>query len=181
MIKMPENILNSIKKPKMLVIFGLIGILLIFISSLGGERKESKKEVQTDEISIEDYRESLENDIAEIVTDITGSRKVKVIVTLDSGIKYSYADTKEESSSDKTEKETQITDSEIKEGYITVKSASGGEEALLLKTEMPEIRGVAVVCEGGDNEYIGEKILNAVTAALNITSKRVYICGRNQR
>lgn len=102
-----------------------------------------------------------------------------MIVTLDSGVRYSYADTREESSSDKTEKEAQVTDSEIKEGYITVKSASGGEEALLLKTEMPEIRGVAVVCEGGDNEYINEKIVNTITAALNITSKRVYICGRN--
>ena len=29
------------------------------------------------------------------------------------------------------------------------------------------------------DEYIAEKIQNAVTAALDITSKRVYICGRN--
>ena len=39
------------------------------------------------------------------------------------------------------------------------------------------MRGVAVVCEGGDDEIINEKITNAVTAALNITSKRVYIAG----
>ena len=42
---------------------------------------------------------------------------------------------------------------------------------------MPEVRGVAVVCRGGDDELINEKIKNAVTAALNITSKRVYIAG----
>jgi len=179
MIKIPEKILDSIKKPKTLVIIGLVGIFLIFLSSLGGEDKDDSVEIIPGQLNVEEYKENLEEDIAEMVTDITGSRKVKVIVTLDSGMRYSYADTREESSSDKTEKEAQITDSEIKEGYITVKSASGGEEALLLKTEMPEIRGVAVVCEGGDNEYINEKILNTVTAALNITSKRVYICGRN--
>ena len=179
MIKIPEKFLDFIKKPKTLVIFGFLGIFLIFLSSLGGDEKENAVEIVPGQINVEEYRENLESDIADMVSDITGSNKVNVIVTLDSGIRYSYADIKEESSSDKTEKESQITDSEIKEGYITIKSASGGEEALLLKTEMPEIRGVAVVCEGGDNEYINEKILNTITSALNITSKRVYICGRN--
>ena len=51
---------------------------------------------------------------------------------------------------------------------------------MLVTVEMPEVRGVAIVCDGGDNEYIAEKIQNAVTAALDITSKRVYICGRNR-
>ena len=180
MIKIPEKFLNALKKPKMLVILGLAGILLIFLSSLGGERETDEQLLSSGEISIEQYRETLEDDIADMVTDITGSRRVTVVVTLESGIKYSYADTREESSSDKTEKEAQSTDTELKEGYITVKPASGGEEALLLITEMPEIRGVAVVCEGGDNELINQKIMNTVTAALNITSKRVYICGRNQ-
>ena len=180
MIKIPEKFLNILKKPKMLVILGLAGILLIFLSSLGGERETDEQLLSSGEISIEQYRETLEDDIADMVTDITGSRRVTVVVTLESGIRYSYADTREESSSDKTEKEAQSTDTELKEGYITVKSASGGEEALLLTTEMPEIRGVAVVCEGGDNELINQKIMNTVTAALNITSKRVYICGRNQ-
>ena len=46
-----------------------------------------------------------------------------------------------------------------------------------MTAEMPEVRGVAIVCEGGDDEQINEKIKNAVTAALNITSKRVYIAG----
>ena len=179
MIKLPDNLLSLIKKPKTLVILGLTGILLIFLSSVGGEKDTQIVYEDSDSISIQQYRESIEEDIAKMVGEITGSRKVEVVVTLDSGIKYSYADTREEMSSDKTEKESQSTDTELKEGYITVKSASGGEEALLVKTEMPEIRGVAVVCERGDDELINQKILNAVTAALNITSKRVFICGRN--
>jgi stage III sporulation protein AG len=44
---------------------------------------------------------------------------------------------------------------------------------------MPEIRGVAIVCIGGDNELIAQKIENTVTAALNITSQRVSIAGGN--
>ena len=90
---------------------------------------------------------------------------------------YSYADVNEGSSADKTESNSKSTSSENKQSYITVKSADGGEQALLVTTQMPQVRGVAIVCRGGDDELINEKIQNAVTAALNITSKRVYIAG----
>ena len=119
-----------------------------------------------------------EHGIEKIVKDITGSGKVEVVVTLESSIRYSYAESVEETKAEKNDKESQSLDNELKEGYITVKTADGGEEALLVTARMPEIRGIAIVCEGGDNEIINQKIQNAVMAALNITSKRVYICGR---
>ena len=131
------------------------------------------------EISAEEYREQLENDIKKIVKEITGSRRVQVIVTLESGIRYKYADISEGSSADKTESDAISTTSEHKEGYITVKTADGGEEALLVTRQMPEVRGVAIVCAGGDDAYLAEKIENTVTAALNITKHRVHIAGGN--
>lgn len=171
--------LAKLKNPKFLMIIGLIGIVLIFLSTLIPS-EGSKKAATTGEFSPEAYRVSLEKDILEIVKDITGSRNATVVITLESGIRYSYADIREGITSDKTESESQSVESEFKEGYITVKNADGGEQALLITAQMPEIRGVAIVCEGGDSEIIAEKITSTVTAALNITSKRVYICGRKQ-
>lgn len=172
------GLLNKLKSPKVLIIAGILGISLIFISSFfdGNSVKKTSAEKQ---INAEEYRLQLEEDIKKIVTNITGSRDVTVLITLESGIKYQYADIHEGNSSDKTESDSQITSSEIKQGYITVKTSSGGEEALLVTAEMPEVRGVAIVCDGGDNEIIKEKIKNTVMAALNITSKRVYIAGGN--
>lgn len=170
--------IGKLRSPKVLIIAGLAGILLIFLSTLGGggEEKVSK---QT-EFSADSYRDELQEEVKKMVSDITGSKDVTVVITLESSVRYSYADTREQISSDKTEKETKSSDTELKEGYITVKSADGGEQALLVTAEMPEIRGVAIVCEGGDNELLNQKIQNTVMAALNITSKRVYICGRKQ-
>ncbi|MBR7132942.1 MAG: hypothetical protein IKD04_05365 [Clostridia bacterium] len=170
--------ISKLRSPKVLVIGGILGILLIFISSLPFGEGQAAKAETANEFSTEQYRLSLQEEITEMVTQITGSKNVTVVITLESGIRYSYADTREEISSDKTEKEAQSSGSELKEGYITVKTADGGEQALLITAEMPEVRGVAIVCEGGDSEIISEKIQNTVTAALNITSKRVYICGR---
>lgn len=172
--------LSKLYSPRLLIIAGCLGLLLIALSSFTGRKQENSSELNA-EITAQEYCKALEDDIRNIVSDITGSKSVTVIVTPESGIRYSYADTREAVSSDKTEREVKSSDSELKEGYITVKNADGGEEALLITTQMPEIRGVAIVCEGGDNEIINEKISNAVTAALNITSKRIYICGRKAK
>lgn len=172
------SLFNKLKSPKFLIFAGILGIALIFISSFF-DGNSLKNTSSSKEIDVEEYRLQLEEDIKKIVTDITGSRDVTVLITLESGIKYQYADIREGNSSDKTESDSQITSSEIKQGYITVKTSSGGEEALLVTAEMPEVRGVAIVCNGGDNEIIKEKIKNTVMAALNITSKRVYIAGGN--
>ncbi len=170
---------DKLKSPKVLVIIGIIGILLIFISSLFTEKEEVKTTELDIGISSTEYCEQLEQDIKKLVSKITGNKNVTVIVTLESGMRYKYADTKEGSVEDKSEDSTKLSSSETKQGYITVKTAEGGEEALLVTTEMPEIRGVAIVCLGGDNELIAQKIENTVTAALNITSQRVSIAGGN--
>lgn len=173
-----NKLTEKIKNPKLLVAVGLVGIALICLSSfIGGGEKAEKSAPSADSITASEYRAELEESIGDIVKSITGSKSVKVVITLESGIKYSYADINEGVSADKTESNSKSTSSESKQTYITVKTADGGEQALLITTEMPEVRGVAIVCEGGDDEQINEKIQNAVTAALNITSKRVYIAG----
>ncbi len=177
-----NNILNKyiikFKNPKTLIIAGVAGILLIYLSSFFTGNSESETEkVIAESVSLSEYREQLEDDICEMVKEITGNKNVSVIITLESGIRYSYADIKEESVTSKTATENESNETEFKNGYITVKDADGSEKALLVTENMPEIRGVAIVCAGGDNEIINDKIKNAVTAAFNITSKRVYICG----
>ena len=39
------------------------------------------------------------------------------------------------------------------------------------------MRGVAVVCEGGDNPQVAERIINAVCAVLGIKASRVSVAG----
>lgn len=176
-----KNYISYIKSPKILIIVGLAGIILIFLSSFfTGENKKKETNYQTD-IYLTEYRIELEKDICSLVSNITGSKKVEAIVTLESSVKYNYADIKESNEAEKTDSSGESFDSSLKEGFITVKTAEGGEEALLVTEQMPEIRGVAIVCDGGDDEILNEKIKNAVTSAFDITDKRVYICGRKSR
>ena len=172
-----KKYLQKLRNPKVLIIIGAVGIALIFLSTIGeGEKAES---ASYEDFSVEEYKENLEKDITRLVKSISGSRKVTVVITLESGINYQYADTLEEADESKNETDKNSQKNETKQDYVTVKKADGSEEAILISKQMPEIRGVAIVCQGGDNAALNEKIQNAVTSALNITSKRVYIAGGN--
>ena len=168
-----------LKNPKILMIAGFAGIFLIFISSffpLGKDKKDTAKNTESS-ISAEGYRKTLEESIQKIVSGITGDKNATVVVTLDSSIRYSYADSTKTDSSNSAGKDSEQTSESLTQSYITVKSADGGEQPLIITELMPKVRGVAVICRNGGDIYVAEQIEKAVTAALNITSNRVYISG----
>ena len=113
MNKLAEKIIGKIRSPKVLIIAGLCGILLIFLSSFSGE-KEKQQETSSGEFSIEEYRNELEETIEKMVINITGSRKVEVAITLEGGMSYYYADTREETSKINEEATSTSLDSELK-------------------------------------------------------------------
>lgn len=172
-----KKYLEKLKNPRVLIIIGVIGIALIFLSSFIEPKPDVIKGAE--DFSAEEYKESLEKDVTKLVKSISGSRKVTVVITLESGMNYQYADNLEETDETKNDNQNTAEKSELKQNYITVKNADGSEAAILISKQMPEIRGVAIVCEGGDNAALNQKIQNAVMSALNITSKRVYIAGGN--
>ena len=177
---MNEKIKNLTKNPKVLIILGLVGIALIFISSIFPSGDNNKESVtQENGYNAKEYREALENDVKNIVTGITGDKNPTVVITLESGVRYSYASAAETDTSSSTGSSSDQSSESKKQSYITVKTADGGEQALVVAEIMPEVRGVAIICSGGNNQSVVEKIQNAVTAALNITTKRVYISGGN--
>lgn len=176
MNKLLNKIPAVLNKPKLIMAVGVIGIALIFISSFIPSGSKSKASAGAS-IDAEQYRKNAEENVRQIVTGITGDGNATVVVTLESGVKYSYADSKESDTSASTDKESEQNRSATKQSLITVKSSDGGEEPLIVTEFMPEIRGVAIVCLAGDSPAVAEKIKNAVTAALDITSQRVYVSG----
>ena len=152
-----------------------IVVMVVCLTLTKHTKKENTEAAAT--FSTEEYKENLERQVADLVKKISGSKKAQVVITLEGGIRYSYAESTEDTSSNKNESSGAFSSSELKRSFITVKTSSGGESALLISEYMPEVRGVAIVCAGGDDEEIREKVQNAVMAALNITSKRVYVTG----
>lgn len=178
MIKRLKELLNKYinKKGKAVAVIGIIGILLIGFSSLIPQ-KEKQEQINTanQETDCEEYRKLLEEQVKEIVVGLTGDESASVVITLETGVRYSYASETEENINDSVGNDKSDSESKIKKNYITVKSKDGGEEPLLITRYMPTVRGVAVVCNAANNQKICQSITDAVTAALGITSKKVYV------
>lgn len=172
-----KKLTESVRSPKVLITIGILGMVLILLSSVfnfGGSEKEDKKETDT---AVAEYQAELKKNVEEIVYSITGDRNAAVVLTLENGVKYTYVDAVSSDSTESKAESSEQNRESMSRSFVTVKTADGGEQALLVTETMPRVRGVAIVCRGGDNEETAEKIENAVMAALDITSKRVYIAG----
>ncbi|MDD6284250.1 MAG: hypothetical protein PUB05_02675, partial [Firmicutes bacterium] len=89
MLKLNE-LIKSDKAGRWIFIIGILGIALIFLSTVfdGGTGKSTSADnVQTSD----EYSEILEEKIFGIVSSITGDKNVTVAVTLESGSEYVYA------------------------------------------------------------------------------------------
>lgn len=82
----------------------------------------------------------------------------------------------EEQTGESTVRAQSSDDSET--SYILVKESDGSQKALAVTEISPEIRGVVVVCGGSSDPELQQKIIDAVTTALQISSARVCVVGR---
>lgn len=173
------NLLSKKNKNQKIIIIGLIGLILISASSF--LKKDSKKEeVLPQKQTMEKRQEKLQENLENIISSIEGAGKAKVLVTFENSAETVYATEEKknkEASEDKSEGEImrkkETDDSEKK--YITVKDGEGTEHALAVTEIEPKVKGVVAICSGGDNPVIKKRVTEAITTALNITSKRVCV------
>lgn len=129
---------NNIRK--IIIIAGIIGVLLIFLSSYidigaAAEKKEDG------EFSVTTYSTEIQSDLEGIISKIEGAGKTYVLLTIENSVEYVYLE-------DSTTKTKEIE---------------------------PLIRGVLVVCQGGNDPTVVESVTNAVTKALDISTAKVCI------
>ncbi len=172
------------KSRRIILALGAIGIGLIFFSSFfGGEEKNSQMaELQSGTSDMETYTEKLETGLTEIVNGINGGTDAKVLVTLEKGTEYVYA-TEAKETLQKTEDSTSggrnQENSSLETGYIIIKDADGGQQALAVTEMQPVVKGVVILCSRGNDPKVQQDIINAVTTALNISSARVCVIKQN--
>lgn len=170
--------LSADKKTMFIVLAGIIGVLILVASEFipeGEKAKENEEEIQVSEYNIEnhyEYAEMLEKKLTDLISSIEGAGTTKVMLTLESSSEAVYAQ------NDKTDMESDDENSEkiSKENdYVLIKTDSSKEEALLLKIIQPEVKGVAVVCEGGDSIYVQQKIIETISAVFDINSSKIKV------
>lgn len=151
---------NKIKTYLMIAAIAIIALLLIGTDSGGSSIQDNN----TTTISFDDeYRVKITDELIKTISQIKGVGKVSVMVTVESSYRYVYSeDIQKTMDSKKTE-------------TVILQN----KEALLQRIEAPTIGGVLVVCSGGDNPAVKEKVINAVSTVLDISSSKVYVTSSN--
>lgn len=160
-------LLKNDRKKLIILIVALLGIILIVISSFEDKTvaDEEETQLQTD-FSESDYTAALEKRLEQTVSSLYGAGRSRVMVTLECDYETVYARdgsySKDEASSDE------------KSEYIIIDSEQQ-EDGLVLKTVTPRVRGVAVLCEGGNDPYVCEQVSQMLSALLDLGSNSISV------
>lgn len=171
-----KNFINRLKidkKTALFVVIGFTAILIIFLSELNNSGSEEIN-IDTEEMSSVTYCEYLEDKVKEIVESIDGAGEAKVMITLSETTEYIYAT----NDKDSRKSDENADDSTFENDYVIIENNSN-DTGLLIKTIEPKVRGVAVVCEGGNDSTVQRQIYSAVSAVLNISTSRISISKLN--
>lgn len=177
------------KKSSLILIIGVIGIALIMISELLPDKKSTTVNKSTNlsqnQTTASDYVSTTEQKITELLSSIEGVGKTNVFITLENGYEYVFA-REEKVNTDRTQdnyddshKKIQSRDSSETK-YILIDD--GNNEKALITTELePKIKGVIVVCEGGDKTSVKQRVTDAVTTAFGISTTKVCVTKINTK
>ena len=158
--------LSRDKVMRVLLVLGLVGILLIALSEVrpARNRREESTSVTLTETQVE---QALERRITTLLRQVEGVGSCRVMVTLESGTRTVYAaDTVSAVGSDGA--------TSLSESYLTVDTDSG-PVGLLLTRIQPTVKGVAVVCDGGDSDAVRRRVIQVVSTAFHISERRVCV------
>lgn len=175
------------KKTQLLTIF-LIGVLLLVIAwptSQGEQNNQGEKETfQTKEQPEEErYQEYLEERIARALEQVEGVGKTEVVITLkstaekvvekDSSVNSQTIDEADSTGGTRVQEEHSSEKSSVYEQY-----EDGSQSPYVSKELTPEIGGVLVVAEGGDNAVVIRDITEAIQALFGVEAHKIKIMKR---
>lgn len=170
----------SESKKKIIFILCLVtGLSMMLISGFvsSSSKKQKNKDIN---FNVSGYEHKLEERLLDLVEEIDGVGKAKIMVTLESSIEYIYAQERREKTDkisdfkDKTPLKLQERNDEEKK-LMLVDGPSGRRQALIKTEIQPKIKGVVVVCQGGNEPLVNQQITNVLTTVLNISSSRVFV------
>ena len=184
-----KNLKEWILSPKgsrILLAAGIIGIALIFVSSFFPAPSKQAAAAASSRTGLSEYAAQLEGKLKTMVSGISGVGKADVMVTFAGSAEYVY---------EQGQKTTTASTSQTQEGNVrqstennnqeqqpvVINGESGGQQALV-KTELaPQVKGVVVVCDGGDVPRVQEDIVSAVSTVLDIPANHICVIKRSSK
>lgn len=145
-----------LKQYRYVVLLLMLGVLLMLLP----KKQESEPEAL---VCVPELADSLEEDLAQILTRIRGAGRVEVLLTEYAGTETLY------------QTDADITADSLREDTVVVSDSGRGESGLVRQVIPPRYMGAIVVCQGGDNPGVKLAILEAVSRATGLKSNQISV------
>lgn len=152
----------------------LCGILLLLIScgSLSfGDKDSSSAEEESDRAvqetigssTLQDFRERTEEELVTLLEGVAGVGRVDVMITV-------------RASNEKvTLKDSTSREGGSQEETVLIEDSERNSSPYVIQEKEPELEGVVVVCDGGDDATVKREITDAVSALFQIESHKIKV------
>lgn len=155
-LSLKEKAAPFLKRYRYVVLFLLVGLLLMTLP-------KKQETVSHPAAQQPESEESLEEELAYILSRIRGAGKVEVLLTENAGAETLYQTDVNEG-----------TDA-IREDTVVVSDSQREEKGLIRQIIPPRYLGAVIVCQGGDNPGVKLQILEAVTKATGLKSNQISV------
>lgn len=181
-----QKLLQNDNARKIIVVVGVVAILVIFFSGFfGGDKSkksntEESQQASTKAQTVEDYKTQTEQSLTKLINGIEGVENASVLVTIEKSSEQVYATEEKTSTQTQQDKNTSSTtknqaNNSNETKYLVIKNSDGTQQPIAVTEVQPIVKGVVVVCHGGDNPITQQKVIQAVTTALDVKSNRVSV------
>ena len=180
---------KKIRKDQILILL-LAGILLLVIA-MPGQKKESSSDEnwleesqktgdQIESLDTEAYVSALEQKLAYTLSQMDGAGNVTVMITLQSSEERVIEKDTESEGETVTETDSQggerTTSSSTYREEAVYDSGNGEDSTPYVRKEIsPQVEGVVVIAEGGDNAVVVKNITEAIQALFGIDTHKIRI------
>lgn len=149
-----------LKKYKYLLIFLAIGVILMIIP-------DHKQEIIIEETDTREDVQTLDCELAELLSQMEGAGKVSVLLSKTQGEEVIFQ-TDEDSSNSADRKD-------MHNETVILNSSERDQTGLIRRIDPPVYRGAIILCQGADSPLIRLQITEAVSAATGLNSNQISV------
>ncbi len=185
--------LKDIGVPKLILLF-LAGVLLILLTIpgiIGGEKKDKDRNIviessdwqngtNTTSYDSNTYISELEVRLENILRKVNGIGEVEVMITLKASkqqiplkdVPYTQEGLNEVDGEGGSRTNNRI---QKEESTVLVTNEDGDTQPYILQEREPEVEGILIIAEGGDNVLIIKDIMEAAEVLFNIAAHKIKV------
>ena len=152
-----EKLRSAVRKYRYVLVVILVGILLMALPE-----KEEKPRAASEEITAEDPF-TLEERLSQMLSQVEGAGKVRVLLTEARGQQTVY------------EMDVEQRTEESRRKAVLIQRSDRGETGLVRQINPPVYQGALILCQGADSARIRLHMIQAVSSITGLSSDKVTV------